>query len=494
VPNINRTYSKKKTQLTLDYFFTGSTMIRNLPPTASSFQSRESPTLNSNWSTIENGTVVRKDLEVVLDLNKVVFKASPTPITDLEVYKVVYREVDNFIYKDNPIDNYIDNCGGRTAYKITDADINQISKYLKRRIYPHVELEFRHNCIYKKDDLLDLLLHMADTKTCAENGSKTFRFFNNGRINNRRIPSADTLLYHIKKLDRSEVEAIFKELFELTLMVAKVTRPDLFRGAVDVAIDITDWLYYGSSDSDMVLGTKPQLGTHHAYKFATICVVKNGFRFNLLAIPMDNCADMDKIVHTLVAYAKDKVRIRRIYLDRGFYNVKIVELLKALDVHFVIRARTQGAKIRRWIRIHQDDPIIIKPYTMKSKKKTTRSTYVNLIIVDKAINKNEKIAFITNIDVNNQGGLVLAEDFKKRWGIETSYRVEKVFRPKTTSKNYIVRLFYFLFSVAVYNIWVLTNLILCHMLHPKADILITAKIFMIALYSSYPGNNMSELG
>ncbi|MEF8849132.1 MAG: hypothetical protein V5A68_08395, partial [Candidatus Thermoplasmatota archaeon] len=45
--------------------------------------------------------------------------------------------------------------------------------------------------------------------------------------------------------------------------------------------------------------------------------------------------------------------------------------------------------------------------------------------------------------------------YGKRWGIETSYRVKKhSYLPQTTSKNYQIRLFYFLFSVLLYNLWI----------------------------------------
>ena len=48
--------------------------------------------------------------------------------------------------------------------------------------------------------------------------------------------------------------------------------------------------------------------------------------------------------------------------------------------------------------------------------------------------------------------------YSKRWGIETSYRMIKYFRSKTTSKNPVVRLFHFLFGVCLYNLWQLANL------------------------------------
>jgi IS4 transposase len=54
----------------------------------------------------------------------------------------------------------------------------------------------------------------------------------------------------------------------------------------------------------------------------------------------------------------------------------------------------------------------------------------------------------------------LAEAYRRRWGIETSYRKVTEFLPRTTSPTFSVRLFYFLFAVALYNLWVLVDLLL----------------------------------
>lgn len=47
--------------------------------------------------------------------------------------------------------------------------------------------------------------------------------------------------------------------------------------------------------------------------------------------------------------------------------------------------------------------------------------------------------------------------FRKRWGIETIYRMIRKFLAKTTSKHYNVRLLYFYLAVALYNLWVKLN-------------------------------------
>jgi len=69
------------------------------------------------------------------------------------------------------------------------------------------------------------------------------------------------------------------------------------------------------------------------------------------------------------------------------------------------------------------------------------------------VKEDEVSCFVTNMNVDGNKAMEYAGDFRSRWGIETSYRVKGDFRPKMTSKNLAVRLFYFLFSVVMYNLW-----------------------------------------
>lgn len=66
--------------------------------------------------------------------------------------------------------------------------------------------------------------------------------------------------------------------------------------------------------------------------------------------------------------------------------------------------------------------------------------------------------------------------------------MKNLFRAKTTSKRYVVRLFYFSFSVCLYNLWILAN-IFVGVIYSQAPekLLITAKVFGTLLYA-LPGN------
>lgn len=68
------------------------------------------------------------------------------------------------------------------------------------------------------------------------------------------------------------------------------------------------------------------------------------------------------------------------------------------------------------------------------------------------------LTYATSIDGRNAileaGGT--PEEYKKRWGIETTYRDEERVRPRTTSSNASIRMFMFFVAVAMHGIWALS--------------------------------------
>jgi IS4 transposase len=105
----------------------------------------------------------------------------------------------------------------------------------------------------------------------------------------------------------------------------------------------------------------------------------------------------------------------------------------------------------------------------------------NVVIIED--DEGNKRAFATN-EQFNENDVDLAQRlfllYGKRWGIETSYKVKKhSFLPKTTSKNYLIRIFYFLFSVLLYNLWLLADILIWLAVfgEVKQDRLITSKYF-----------------
>jgi len=66
--------------------------------------------------------------------------------------------------------------------------------------------------------------------------------------------------------------------------------------------------------------------------------------------------------------------------------------------------------------------------------------------------------FVTNRDHVSPDEIAhVTNSYSRRWDIENQYQSVKSFLPKTSSKDYRVRLFSFVFATLLYNLWRLTD-------------------------------------
>jgi len=319
----------------------------------------------------------------------------------------------------------------------------KICKTAKRIVYPFIDLNLHYTARYSTKVFLDLLAHTAIEHDFTENGSKTFR------INRDDSPVAHTLLYHIGKFRINDVMDMFtkgsEEIFKL------VKQSNVFKKRkLDIAIDYHDIPYWGDKSHPMLVRTPKEQGTTYAFRFATVAIVENGRQFTLLTLPVSPLDKNCNVVDRLIAFAKNLIPIDTVYLDRGFYSAEVINVLKKNQVKFLMVA-VRNQAIKRLLRENYHRKII--DYTMG------KSTTFKVVITEK---NGEKHAFATNLNVGiKRRFLSLYELYGKRWNIETSYRLmDHDFKARTTSKKYVVRLFYFLYCVLLYNLWILSNIIL----------------------------------
>ncbi|WP_328765699.1 transposase [Haloarcula rubra] len=225
-----------------------------------------------------------------------------------------------------------------------------------------------------------------------------------------------------------------------------------------MAIDLHEWRFYGAADTDHVLITYPDRGTNRAYCFATLCIVAPSVRFTLAVLPMDanGFRAKQEAVRSLIVEARQYVPIRHVYLDRGFYQVYVVAELERLEIDYIVRARpSTGMKAR----LSAGAETVVDAYQMQRKRPPTAAVDVTVFAVPHRTSEDEHVWFVTNLNVENETARAYAAAFRRRWGIETSYRQIGDFLPRTSSPTFSVRLFYFLFAVALYNLWVLANVL-----------------------------------
>jgi putative transposase len=340
---------------------------------------------------------------------------------------------------------------------------------VQKVVVPNLKFKTHHNCKYSYNDFFKLLTYAGINNGCAEGSSNNLGFLGEA------CPNGDTLLYHIKKFDTSELLESFEKITDQIITLAK--NRGLLNGPVDCAIDFTDELYYGDRNDPMVVGTKPQKGTSKAFRFATITITEKDCRLTIRALTVNENISKAGVVADLVKYAQERIEIGVLCIDRGFYSADVFDALNNLNVKYVIPAVQNPNTIRQMRGLY---PPQIVPITIRGQE-SGKSITANLVMVLDV--EQEKRAFVTNMDLSRSRTRQICKLYSKRWGIETAYRVKKDFRPKTTSKNYVIRLFYFLFSVCLYNLWELVNVVLAlvRQIDPKTP-MIAAKLFGTILF------------
>ena len=344
---------------------------------------------------------------------------------------------------------------------VETAEAKQVSRAASSLLFPELEFDVAANGTYPSEDFRRVLARIAFDNEFANAGAKAYQLARGEDVDvgaESRNPLARALLYHLRGLDADAVDDQFDRVREAVLDEA--ARNCLFTRPVDIAIDVHDWLYYGDTQTPHVSRTDPDQGTDCAYKFATVCIVDPSVRFTLgwVALDGDDTDELAETIRQLVSKAREYVDINRVYLGRGFYRVHLALALEDLGVKFVMRA-PQTRKVQRFI-ADQDEDTFVTDYGMARSNPPTGRTTVRLVVVPHRSRDDDHFCLVTNRDVTRDVAQPLAEAYRRRWGIETSYRKVTDFLPKTSSPTFSVRVFYFLFAVALYNLWVLTNLLL----------------------------------
>jgi len=354
--------------------------------------------------------------------------------------------------------------------------VKEATKLVKKLIYPEIQIKLRHNAKFTTKDLLDVLVHIAYSHDFTNNGSNTFQEL----YPDEKAPSGDLMLHHFNKFNSTEqIQDIFNSIFDVIFDFAKKNYKLLNCRKVDIAYDVHKIPYYGNKNDLYVTEGKPERGTSHFYQFLTASIVMHGQRFTLDAIPIHKLDNIHELIDESLKRVKEKVRINRTYLDRGFDKPKIINVIKAHNIKFIM-PKVRSLTVKAWMRKSSGiKSRVIEDFEIGTKDKAI----VNLILIDDK--EGIKRAFITNFHIPEQLTHYLFKWYSKRWGIETGYRnMDHDFKAKTTSKNYHIRLFYFLFSVALYNLWVLVNIVVSIKLFGRLldKPLLTAKLFAVILY------------
>ena len=344
----------------------------------------------------------------------------------------------------------------------TQKNIGKLLKEsIKKEITNNLLIPMAENCVYTRKDIVNTIIFTISNNNFVEYGSKYLR----GK--GKPSPSGDNVFYHLNKLTKKDVVWLFNQVNHNLLSQAK--KYDVFERNITCGLDIHKIPWYGKTKDKHVLGMEKVRGTSFGHGYASIECVENRKRFTLSAYPLDQFTTKRDFITSLVEKAREYVDIKYLFLDRCFFDVESIKCLNDLFVNFVIPA-VRNKRIKRIIDEFKENCesfpykerfFLIKEYEMKKGKD---SVTFNLVIIvespDDANGEWKVFAYATNVPVTADNAFRLAEDYRKRWGIETGYRVKDRIRGRTCSRNHVVRLLFLFLSILLYNLWQLCNLVI----------------------------------
>lgn len=292
--------------------------------------------------------------------------------------------------------------------------------------------EVKPNSIYGKTDYISLLVKASILNSYAEGTSNVSR-----RL--VKAPTGDTVLSYLKGVDRYELQSVSSIVFEE--QVKELKRSGLLNRPVPIAFDWHDQLFYGDKESEMVHGIRSKNGSSYAYQYLTASILLDGRRLTVVLTPIKSREHM-------LAYIEDALnkignmgmRVKHLLFDAGFTSLALPRYLEEHGYTYAMRFSSNTITKRIGLKDGEE-----APYPCDYPFRIVRAD-------DRKAGKS--YIFATNMACRPK---TVLRRYKKRWGIETSYREHNVFLAKTTSKDYTVRLLYYAVAICIYNAWCVFN-------------------------------------
>ena len=276
---------------------------------------------------------------------------------------------------------------------------------------------------------------------------------------NTNIPTPHWLFDRLKQYTP---EHLFEQGDQMIIAtVQRCIKAGMLKKAVTVAIDGHN-IPCHSNNEELTIKSKPKGGTSKMEAYVTIQIVDD-VRLTLAALSHTKDDNNAGLVRRTIGNVRDlSVKVKRLLLDRGYYSVNVLKVLREMRVPYIMMVK-KSKPIQRLVKdYHNGVGKQTVQYTVKSKNGSER---IRLLIVKrkdadshkKITDKYVVLAYRSRRKKVKDIIADIPEEYRKRWGIETGYRNIGFMRAKTRSMIPGVRQFLFLFSAAVANLWTLAN-------------------------------------
>jgi hypothetical protein len=380
---------------------------------------------------------------------------------------------------------------------------SKVVELARRHAFGEFDSNRADNRVYEDEQILDLFSSACLTRGSAHSEGEAGWF-----LDENDVCDDSTFLRVIKQfampagqevpvsLQEQQIEDIvaFTEVFREHLMNAFDTATENILQTIQyedpfddrhvvAAVDFTHvpyhvWPWIDKDDQipkaeypPMVSGYKDDGEVKYGYTFATITIVGNDVPI-ILGIepvkehsewepddaPADSKAD---VVARLLSRAQQYVDLDELLLDRGFYTKNVRVEIHSRDLLYTMPVPKYEPDYRAIEKIKTKDGVDAAvnhdvPVGVDGDVDHTAEYLYVPATSDDA--EGEYAVFVTNRDhVAPDEITKVTNSYSRRWDIENQYKSVKAYLPKTSSRDYRIRLFNFTFAAVLYNLWRLTD-------------------------------------
>lgn len=267
-------------------------------------------------------------------------------------------------------------------------------------------------------------------------------------------PSETAFRHHMAKLDMDELKELnHRFLIEPIKDILPRNSKCYF------AIDTTDDPYYGeiTSENEQYIHRRlTKRSTNHFYTYTTLYLIEKDRKFTIATVPVTKDKHEIYYLKYFVSIIDDlNLQIGAILMDRIYYSVDIFSYLGSRNIPYIVPVKKQGKRMKKILSCRRSG---IHKYTMKSHNFDKTETELTVSVCRKyhkgRFGKSGVMPlgyFVYGLDWKPNK---IASVYKRRFSIESSYRMRNLVRPRTSTKNPTIRYVFALVSMLLKNVWV----------------------------------------
>ena len=265
--------------------------------------------------------------------------------------------------------------------------------------------------------------------------------------------SSRTILHYLGCLDLEKVEKRVNELLRKDILEF------IKEKWVRLSLDLVNIPYYGEAKDkeEELRKTKAKKGTSTFHSYMTAYAVVRNHRYTI-AVRYVRAGEKveDVFKEVMDEICSLDLTIKGVFLDKEFYQVRVINYLKEMGLPTIIavpqrgkkikalRVRSEGARTVDWTarNVHREEAT----FDLQCYQKYTKGS--------KVLGGGATWFFYATISMSGKPKW-MANEYRRRFGIESSYRMMDKCRARTSSKDPAIRLFFVLIAFMIVNLKVL---------------------------------------